>query len=169
MEPLFENQYVCTHAMLAEFARKHGTGPRKPLVIFFAALYAVLLLLSLIFGVLGEVADTMVMTAVIFAVLCCLPHIYAWSILRGMKSQNDGCLPKTVVTFGDHIEMDEGMVHLTIEYRKIRRVIRLNHSYMLMLGRRNGVMLDPNGFTKGEFQAFRAFLHKKRPDLKIPK
>ena len=60
------------------------------------------------------------------------------------------------------------MVHLTIEYRKILRVLRLKHSYMLMMGKRNGVMLDPNGFTKGTFEEFKQFLRDTYPNLQIP-
>jgi hypothetical protein len=64
--------------------------------------------------------------------------------------------------------MYESMVHLTIEYRKIVRVVRLKHSYLLMTSRRTGVLLDPNGFTKGTFEEFKQFLRQKRPDLTIP-
>ena len=60
------------------------------------------------------------------------------------------------------------MVHITVEYRKIVRVLRLKHSYVLMIGKRNGVMLDPKGFTKGAFEEFKHFLREKRPDLTIP-
>ena len=71
------------------------------------------------------------------------------------------------MTFGDTIEMHEGMVHLTIEYRKIVRTIRLKHSYMLMLGKRNGVMLEPNAFTKGSFEEFKQFLRTKCPGILV--
>ena len=59
-------------------------------------------------------------------------------------------------------------MHLTVEYRKICKVVRLKHSYVLMIGKRNGVMLDPNGFTKGNFEDFKRFLQEKRPDLTVP-
>ena len=97
-----------------------------------------------------------------------MPQWYTWLTLRNVKKQNDGMQPETIVTFGDIIEMHEGMVHLTIEYRKIKKVIRLKYSYMLMLGKRNGVMLAPDSFTKGTFEEFKQFLREKRPDLVIP-
>jgi transcriptional regulator with XRE-family HTH domain len=75
---------------------------------------------------------------------------------------------ETVIAFGETIEIHEGMVHLTIEYRKSVREVRLKHSYMLMLGKHNGVLIDPNGFTKGSFEEFKGFLREKRPDLTIP-
>ena len=60
------------------------------------------------------------------------------------------------------------MTHIAVEYRKIRRVVHLRHSYVLMIGRRNGVILDPNTFTKGTFAEFKQFFREKRPDLTIP-
>ena len=115
-----------------------------------------------------EMLPTLSFMGVVFASLYFLPDYYAWLTLRNTKKQNDGALPETVVVFGDTIEMFEGMVHLTIEYRKIEKVVRLNNSYVLMNGKRTGVILDPNGFTKGTFSEFKQFLHEKRPDLKIP-
>ena len=97
-----------------------------------------------------------------------MPHWVTWGSLRNAKKLNDGIMPETVVTAGDVLELDEGMTHITVEYRKIRRVVHLRHSYVLMIGRRNGVILDPNAFTKGTFAEFKQFLREKRPDLTIP-
>ena len=92
----------------------------------------------------------------------------AWNALRVSRRNNDGVMPETRITVGETIEMDEGIVHVSLEYRKLRRVMHLKHSYVLMLGRRNGLIIDPNGFTKGTFAEFKQFLREKRPDLDIP-
>ena len=168
MEPIFVNQYHATFSMFREFGRKHAIGPRMPVCIFCGAVYLGLFVLCLCTGILADMAFSLVLMGIFFAIFFFMPHIYAFSLMSGTKKQNDDTIPRTVVTFGDVIEMDEGMVHLTIEYRKIRQVVHLKHSYVLMLSKRTGVVLDPNGFTKGNFAAFKAFLRKKRPDLKIP-
>ena len=64
--------------------------------------------------------------------------------------------------------MQEGSGHLTVEYRMIRRVLRLKHSYVLITSPRTGLMLREDGFNEGGFEAAKALLRKKRPDLKIP-
>lgn len=64
--------------------------------------------------------------------------------------------------------MFEGTIHITAEYCKIVRVVRLKHSYVLMMGKRNGLILDSNAFTKGTFEEFKQFIREKRPDLNIP-
>jgi hypothetical protein len=103
-----------------------------------------------------------ILTAILF------PHLLVWRAQKNGKKQNDGIQPEVIVTFGDIIEMHEGMVHLTIPYQKVVRVVRLKYSYVLMLGKRNGVMLSPDHFTKGNFEEFKQFLREKRPDLNIP-
>ncbi len=167
METSFEVKYYENHKMIAEFARKHSVGPRMPLLLGFWVFYFVLLVLSIQRGVLYERDYMFLGMGICMLLVGFLPHLYAWSLIKNAKKQNDGVLPQTIVTFGDTIEIHEGMVHLTIEYRKIVRTIRLQNSYMLMLGKRNGVMLDPNGFTKGSFQEFKQFLREKCPGLTV--
>ena len=168
MEPRFENKYVGKHKMLAEFARKYMIGPRMPVVVVGWVLYAFLLASYLLGAANYEDLPFFIFMGVILLVMAFMPQWYTWLIHRSTKKQNDGILPETVISFGDTIEMHEGMVHITVEYRKIVRVVQLKHSYVLMLGKRNGVMLDPNGFTKGTFKEFKQFLHQVRPDLMLP-
>lgn len=168
MEPLFESRFYCSHRMMAEFYRKIGTGPRYPVVALGAAVTCGLALYSAYYGVLAETARMLLCLTIFWVTVFFMPHWVAWLNLRQAKKLNDGILPETVVTAGDVLELDEGMTHITVEYRKIRRVVHLKHSYILMLGRRNGLILDPNAFTKGTFEDFKQFLREKRPDLIIP-
>ena len=165
MEVQFENRYYSTHSMMAEFARKYSVGPKWPIVIVFWSLYLFILIPCIVSAELHDELFLLIVLGVSMLAVDFMPHFYAWSTLRNAKKQNDDVLPETIITFGDVIELHEGMVHLTIEYRKITRVIRLKHSYMLMLGKRNGVMLRTDCFTKGTFEEFKQFLSAKRPDL----
>ena len=168
MEQQFELRYYANKKMLAEFARKYSVGPRWPVVIGFAVIYAYLLIFCVLGQQLWEMLAFVIAIGIVMFLIAFMPQWYTWLTLRNVKKQNDGVQPETIVTFGDIIEMHEGMVHLTIEYRKIKKVIRLKYSYMLMLGKRNGVMLAPDSFTKGTFEEFKQFLREKRPDLVIP-
>ena len=155
--------------MLAEFARKYSIGPRWPLIVGTGILYAFVAIPAVIEP--ARFARMIPMLAIMGPLLlffAFMPHWYTWLTMRATKKQNDDQQPETVITFGETIELREGMVHLTIEYRKIVRVLRLKHSYMLMMGKHNGVMLDPNGFTKGTFEEFKQFLRAKYPNLTIP-
>lgn len=170
MDVLFENRYYSNRKMMAEFGRKYAVGPKVPLMIICGLLYVfVAVPVFLVPDLLGS--DSRILLALVGIAMVAAgftPQLYARSAIRNVKKQNDGIQPEVIITFGETIELHEGMVHITVEYRKIQRVIRLKHSYMLMIGKRNGVMLEPNSFTKGTFHEFKQFLREKRPDLNIP-
>lgn len=169
MEPRFEIRYTANKNMLREFYRKIGTGPRYPTVIAVLVGFAGLILHSAAQGILAEVTETYTFCGLVFLLLFFLPWYISWNALRASKRNNDGVMPEAKVTVGeDSIDMDEGFVHLSLEYRKFCRVVHLKHSYVLMIGKRNGLMIDPDGFTKGSFAEFKQFLREKRPDLNIP-
>ena len=155
--------------MMAEFGRKYATGPKMPLLIGTWAIYLLFVLIPMVVNPAIFEDDTffLVSMGVILLVSAFFPHLYAWSARSGAKKQNDDVMPETVITFGDTIELTEGPVRITVEYRKIVKVVHLKHSYVLMIGKRNGVMLRPDGFVKGTFEEFKQFLREKRPDLKI--
>ena len=169
MEPRFEIRYTANQKILREFYRKIGTGPRYPTVIAELAFFAGLIFYSAAQGILAEVADTFTLCGLVLLLLFFMPWYISWNALRSSKRSNDGVIPETRIAVNeDRIDVDEGFVHFTLEYRKFCRVVRLKHSYVLMMGRRNGLMIDPDGFTKGTFAEFKQFLREKRPDLNIP-
>ena len=168
MEPQFEMRFSCSYKMVVEFLRKYAVGPRPLTVTIAAVLFAYTVITSILRGAVPIHTSFVWIIGGLLLVTFFLPYLLAWSSLRNSRKQNDGVTPETVITAGDQIEMQEGMVHYTIAYHKIHRVVRLKHSYVLMLGKRNGLMLDPNGFTKGTFAQFKQFLREKRPDLIIP-
>lgn len=170
MDILFENRYYTSKKMMVEFGRKYAVGPTIPALVGFWLLYAVAGIPLL---VNAEAFDSsfqmlMIILGVTMFAVSFLPQLYARSAVSNAKKQNDGVAPEVVITFGETIDLHEGMVHITVEYRKIQKVVRLKHSYMLMIGRRNGLMLNPDCFTKGTFEEFKQFLREKRPDLTIP-
>lgn len=168
MDPVFEIRYVCNRKMLTEFYRKLGTGPRYLTVLLEIVFIIGIILYSNAVGIMEQMSGILKMITAIYLAVFFMPQYVTWRNLRGTKKMNDGIMPESRVVVGDTIEMFEGNVHVTIEYRKIARVVRLKHSYVLMLGKRNGLLIDPDGFTTGTFPEFKQFLREKRPDLKIP-
>lgn len=168
MDYQFENRYYEDPEVLEEFVRKYRTGPGPLRKIFLAAM----MLLGVVFLLIPSIElGSKIRWVFILACLTLiwfLPKFCASTMIRNEKKQNDGILPETVITFGDTIEMQQGCVHITVEYRKLIKVERLKHSYILQNGKRSGVIIQPDRFTKGTFAEFREFLQAKRPDLKIP-
>ena len=168
METRFENRYICDKKLLREFARKYSVGPRP----ISAVITVVLMVLTLPVFVMsiryGEDVSMLVVAYMTITLVQFLPRLYAWSMIRNTKKQNDGVLPETRVVFSEeNIQMFEGMVHLTIEYRKIQKAVRLKNGYALFNGKRTAVLLKPEGFTEGTFEEFKVFLREKCPGIKI--
>ena len=168
METRFENRYFCDKKLLREFARKYSVGP-TPLTTAITTPIVVLCLPVLVKGALDGMELSVIPVAYLVMILIqFLPRFYAWSMIRNTKKQNDGILPETRVVFSEeNIQMFEGMVHLTIEYRKIQKAVRLKNSYALFNGKRTAVLLKPEGFTEGTFEDFKLFLREKCPGIKI--
>ena len=168
METLFENTYLSDKKMMREFFRKYSVGPR-PVISIITCILMVIYLPVLVVGIMLR-RDVWLM-AVMYLVLIVIqffPRLFAWSSMRNAKKQNDGVMPETRVVFTDeNIQMFEGMVHLTIEYRKITRAIRLKHSYALMTGKRSALLIKPDCFTRGSLEELRRFLGEKCPGIQI--
>lgn len=170
MEPIFEIRYYVDGALLTEFYRKLGTAriPRwLNLLLAIAVVWSTIL--SVVMQTLTDILPMLLIWVLATLWLALLPRWISWITLRNVKKQNDGRLPEDIITADDQIiRLEEGSVAITLEYRKIQRVVHLKHSYVLMNGKHTGIMLNPESFTKGTFGEFKAFLREKRPDLTIP-
>ena len=168
MEIQFENRYTADVKTMVEFARKYRTYPRPAVAVPFGVVYTLMTLYILHYGMwdaLIKVAIIMLLYCVFLAVY---PYWHVWQIRREGKRNYNGVIQETVVQFGDNIQLFEGMMHLTMEYHKVIKVVRLKHSYCLMTSNRTAIMLREDGFTKGTFEEFKQFLRMKYPHLAIP-
>ncbi len=80
---------------------------------------------------------------------------------REWEKLHNGKRYETVVRFGEAITMEEGACAITVEYGQIERIYYLEHACVLMFGRRNGILLDPKGFTEGSFTEFKEFIESR--------
>lgn len=168
MDIRFENCYVCDRKLLAEFGRKHSVGPTPLSTAVTVVLMVLGLPLLYIGGVRGSEFGMLWCCYLVMILVQFLPQYYAWSVLRNTRKQNDGVMPQTRVVYSDeNIQMFEGMVHLTIEYRKIVKTVRLKNGYALMTGKRTAVLVKPEEFTVGDFQSFKGFIREKCPNVKV--
>ena len=168
MEALFENTYICDKKMMLEFYRKYSVGP-TPIISIVTAVLMLIELPALVVGImLRRDVWMLAVMYLVFIVIQFFPRLFTWANLRNAKKQNDGVMPETRVVFTDeNIQMFEGMVHLTVEYRKITKAIRLKHSYALMTGKRTAVLIKPECFTQGSLEELRRFLGEKCPGIQI--
>lgn len=168
MDILFENTYISDRRMMQEFFRKYSIGPR-PVTTVITGVLMLLCLPTLAVGLmLRENVWPLGTVYVMWIAMQFMPNLFAWSGLRNARKQNDGVMPESRVVFTEeNIQIFEGGVHLTVEYRKIVKTVRLKHSYAVMTGKRTAVLIRDDCFTKGSFAEFRAFLAQKCPGIQV--
>ncbi len=166
---MFELEYTAGRRMMTEVYRKITIGPRPVTTAVIAGMFIMVFLFANWMGIWKEISGMFFFMLTLEVVLFFLPNLVAWSSLRGARKKNGGQIPVTRVSLGeDDVQLFEGMTHITVPYGEICRVVKLKHSYVLMLGKRNGLLLDPHGFTKGNLEECKIFLQTKCPQLRIP-
>lgn len=113
MEPQFEIRYTIGKKALREFYRRFGCGPRYPTVFAMAVVFAGLTLYSARTGILADMLPFLIGYGAASLAIFFMPWYIAWNAMRTSKRNNDGAMPETLITVGDTIEMDEGMLHLS--------------------------------------------------------
>lgn len=168
----FENKLFMTPAMMSE-VMWHQMKVMK--TVMRAALCAVIacavygVVVSMINGYLVTSVFIPVVIASVLLYLCWqMPNSTVRGVIKELARHNGGKLPETTTVFGDKIittTMDNSVEY---SYDRIQSVRSLNHSYLLVVGKRESLPVKRDGFTQGDFESFKAFLRAKRPDLKIP-
>jgi len=161
MNILFENKYYSNDEMLAEYINKVilKDFKIKGIVVLLGGVF--LLFMSLM---QNDKIWTGVAVASLFIVVMVLiftPSMTLKQLKESDKKIHRAKRPQTKVQFGDKIYLSEGTFSLTIEYDQIIKQYDLNHSYALMFGKKNGILVEPGSFVRGNFEDFKEFIKDK--------
>ncbi len=166
-ETRFENRYTVSVPMLREFQFRFTPWWLK-LLFLAAGLYAIIRTWQLWRFSVGVRQILLLLIAVYLLMWPLLrSHVAAASRIKHLKKLYDGVIPETTVTFGDTIEVSDAGNHSSFRYDQIMKTCRLKRSYILMLNGKFCIFLQPDGFTKGTFEQFTAFLREKCPNVKV--
>lgn len=161
MDIQFENKYFATDKMLSEYVLKVLLKKQRTTAIVFSVIAGITLLFTLyrssyVLSAMLGVCLLLMLSVAIFS-----PILAIRQIKESTKRINNGQKYETVVKFGDNISISEGTFSLTVEYSQILKIHHLQHSYVLMFGKHNGIILSPNHFTLGTFEDFKVFIEQK--------
>ncbi len=159
MDIRFENRYTANDAMLREYVNKVASRSISIMCVVVFLLGVLLLALARVNGDGVGIAAVCMVIAVVVGLLT--PQLLLREIRATSDRLNNGKTCETVVRFGEHITMDEGTTSMQFEYSQITKIHDLKHSYVLMLGRQNGILLSKTGFTVGSFEDFQPFIREK--------
>ena len=171
MEFQFENRFKMTEKMLVEstWANMKALGLILGIATTVLAMAAGGALIGAVTGGTLKTSTLVSMAcgAVLLVFLWRLPGSTARAIMKEVSKQNKGEIPECVALFGDLILSNMGDQE-GYDYSRIRKIVSLKHSYVIYIDKRVSIPVTRDGFTRGDFAAFKAFLKEKRPDLKIP-
>lgn len=167
MEPLFACEFTPTVKMAANRIRKLYPLRCVSFALIGLAIFLVMTRFALRYGFTGIWLLYFLFGVFYLIWALFMPEINGFISIKRFRKDTSG-MGSYKVAFGDSIEITQGNIRACWAYSEINQVRHLKYSYELMKNKRMGIMVDPNGFTKGTFSEFKQFLREKRPDLKIP-
>lgn len=104
--------------------------------------------------------------------ICLITTIFSpYVTYKQLKISNfnihNGKTPETVVIFDDKIYFYEGSFSIDIEYSQIKKLYKLKSCYILMFGKANGIVINPNTFINGTIEDFLILLNERCTNLKL--
>ena len=168
MEPLFICEHRPTVWSVAEQSRK-----MQPVKTYGTALLGLFFFAHTLRGALLNQFQNpwlvyFVLSCVYLLWLVPLPEINAFLAIRQAKKQL-GTAPCSTLYFGDNIRITQAGEEMTWEYSEVRYVRQFRRSFLLVKKEGMGISVDPKGFTKGDFESFKAFLGQQCPEITLPK
>lgn len=161
MNILFENRYKTDDRMLSEYV--HKILCRK--IYFMGAIFAPI---SFIMAGITLAKQDYILAAVLgvclfitIVTMLITPPLTIRQLKEYDKRLNNGKNHEAIIQFGENISIAQGTFSLTIEYGQVLKIYELKHSFVLMFARSSGIILDPSGFTIGDFNTFKEFIRTK--------
>lgn len=161
MTTQFENEYYTSDQMISEYVHQVLCKPLKRHGAIFSGLALVMLMLTMkqegspfkyIFGVC---------LIIIISTTLLSPYLTIKQIKDNDRQIHGGQKMLTKTQFGKVIQITEGTFSLTVNYTQIIEIYELKSVYVMMFGKRNGIVIAPDAFTKGDFESFKVFIRKK--------
>lgn len=154
----FENRYYSDDSMLSEYVHKVLC---KRIYLMGAVFAPIAFIMTGIMLMKQDYILTAVFGVCLFIFIFTIlitPPLTIRQLGESNKRMHNGKNHEAVIQFGENISISQGTFSLTIEYDQILRIYELKHSFVLMFAKSSGIIIDPNGFTIGDFNAFKEFI-----------
>lgn len=164
MEILFENRYYSDKKILTEYIKDVHCRYLR-IIGFFFMLVAMFYTYLILFKMKSLRLVMAALTIVIFIVSLRL-IFYHLLYLKNMKKTSlnlhNGQTPESILQFTDNnIALKEGKISMEFEYNQIKKIKEYKLIYVLMIGKRQGLILKKDSFSIGTFEEFKKFINEK--------
>lgn len=163
MGVLFENKYYLDKESLTEYVKdifcKYSriTGFLFLAVsMFYTYLTFTLKYKNLIMGIL-----TILLYVISFRLIF-YHTVYIKNMRKTSLALHNGIIPESIFQFTkDNIILKNGKISMEFEYSQIKKIKEYKNIYVLMIGKKNGLLLKKDSFTMGTFEEFKKFVAEK--------
>ena len=171
-ETRFENSSVQTEEMSAEIVRLQ-MGIKRTILLFIVAIMGLNYVSSAVWEIMWGYGYFYLVISLVWILMALYlffqPRIAAKLHMRRANKFHDGIIPQTQVLFGEEeLIAQSGDSKLKIPYNKLNKIKVSKNLMILTVKKYSHVTICKDGFTKGTYEEFLAFLRAKCPDLKIP-
>ncbi len=169
METLFENKCSYSKKNLLEMAKKTRSKIKDVLLIIIILLCTVLMILSFIQYDYFVATIYLLLCAVVVGIEILLPHIEVNKALKRFQEIYHTEVETTILFYDDHMiginEQTSGKTKT--QYIQLIKVMQTKGLYLLRMKENINILVDKNGFIKGDKIAFEAFIKEKAAKAKI--
>ena len=164
MDILFENRYYSDKKILLEYVKDiHCKYPR--IIGFLFILVAIFYTYLILFNMRSLRFVMAVLTILIFIIslrLIFYHLVYLKNMKKSSLNLHNGQTPESILQFTDNnIALKEGKVSMEFEYNQIKKIKEYKLTYILMIGKKQGLILKKDSFSIGTFEEFKKFINEK--------
>lgn len=164
MDILFENRYYSDKKILLEYVKDiHCKYPR--IIGFLFILVAIFYTYLILFKMRSLRFVMAVLTILIFIIslrLIFYHLVYLKNMKKSSLNLHNGQTPESILQFTDNnIALKEGKVSMEFEYNQIKEIKEYKLTYILMIGKKQGLILKKDSFSIGTFEEFKKFINEK--------
>lgn len=164
MNILFENKYYSDKKVLLEYVKDvHCKFPR--IIGFFFMLIALLYIYLILFKMRSLRFVMAVLTIFIFIIslrLIFYHLVYLKNMKKSSLNLHNGQTPESILQFTEsNIALKEGKISMEFEYNQIKKIKEYKLAYVLMIGKKQGLILKKDSFSIGTFEEFKKFITEK--------
>lgn len=166
MDIQYENRYVATDKMMFEYALKIANRRRIVVCLLLLPIWIYMLVRNLGSGNPSELL--LPALGILYTAGCIIlsPYLTLRRMKKAELTVHNGERPGEIVRFSDEIVLSKGTSSMTLAYSQISAFRRLQHLWVLRIGKTHSILLDPAGFTIGNADDFTQFIRMKCPNLK---
>jgi len=169
METLFENKCIFSKGNLLEMAKK-SRSKSKDIIIYILFVFCMgLVILSSVQYKYLEAGIYLIFCLIIVCLYLFLPYMNVNKAMKQFKEIYHTEVETTVLFFDDYMVSINKQTagEIKMDYLQIIKVKQTKGLYLLQMQQNINILVDKNGFTKGDREGFITFIKEKAGNAKI--